>query len=75
MEVKPIRLAAFGQNVQIGQYYSDKEKRIMWAYPRLYDGSNALQSTGNLQELDKKRLSCLNICRQIYINLNTFYRI
>ena len=46
-------MAAFGQNVQIGQYYSDKEKRIMWAYPRLYDGSRALNDSSNLQEIGK----------------------
>ena len=32
----------------------------MWAYPRLYDGSEALNTTGSLQELDLiQRISIL----------------
>ena len=36
------RLAAHGEKVQIGQYYNYNTKEIVWAYPRLFDGTEVL---------------------------------
>ena len=45
-----------GENVQVGQYYDYKTKRVLWAFPRLYNGTAALQNSTELKELIKKVL-------------------
>ena len=42
-------MAAHGEKVQIGQYYNYNTKEIVWAYPRLFDGTEALQDSSELR--------------------------
>ena len=42
-------MAALGEKVQIGQYYDHRTKKIVWAYPRLFSGTEALKDSGELR--------------------------
>ena len=47
--INNLRIAAHGEKVQIGQYYDHKTKKIVWAYPRLFSGTEAMKDSGELR--------------------------
>ena len=47
--MKSIRLAAHGEKIQIGQYYDYNQKEIIWAFPRLFDGTSSMNDNTELK--------------------------